>query len=807
MGYVRMASSVADLSQREVDAHRRGGADPFQEAVRSAESARNLGSIQQANQRIQRGAAAHHRSSDDLGPFMKIGGTIVSRWKSASPGWNEGHKGAWRSYNEGDNTAGNWKTAVTNGGIPSKEKKVVRWRSSPCLTSAEDLAIDEEFRTAVEERKETLRVCAVRDLLDSMRGNLEERRKALPSLEKMELTHTGFERIKVRAGTEKFHLQMKDIKTFVRAVAGKPEGTERTAEELWEIFLTAPRLEVLWFAKRAGWLLSEASQRVPEPDASVSSERSFRLSYAEDADRDADAPHPEKESEEEDKRTSPSKEDNTSQKKDETPHLQGETSHMQSTPAKNPFATSSIVQRTPAGGGKDPQANLAERKLTEKSGTPAEDTRPQTNLESRDPDSDDLSQLLEVISKMKAYTKKQRNVAMDIKRGIDMSEEIVEKIIHRRKKSARDLNKGTASQRVAAGDFATKTLTPGKRPRESPADEGNRKRNNLFPPLPNITPGAGQKNSRDEMLAQPLNDPEPMIASQEGGKEPDGGEYQFPKRKKKKKKEEKNTGQTDKEAPKKSDQKEKKKKKKKNRKSRHEALLIKPVAGKSYAEMLRTLKGGISAEEIKADIKSVRETRAGGVLVELGKNPAGKAELDGAIRKAMGDKVEVKNLIPTKEIEIMDLDSLTDSKEVEKAVNRELKTQCARRINVTKPNRVGLRAAILKMTDAEANSLLKKSRIKIGLVNCRVRERAVVAKCFRCLGYGHLARQCKGPDRSKCCYKCGQENHRAIDCTSEPKCLLCADLKKTGKDLCHYLGNGSCLAFRNALKAAKEKLR
>jgi len=44
-----------------------------------------------------------------------------------------------------------------------------------------------------------------------------------------------------------------------------------------------------------------------------------------------------------------------------------------------------------------------------------------------------------------------------------------------------------------------------------------------------------------------------------------------------------------------------------------------------------------------------------------------------------------------------------------------------------------------------------------------------MGRCFRCLSRGHLAGQCKGPDRSKCCRRCGITGHRAAKCEATTK--------------------------------------
>lgn len=64
---------------------------------------------------------------------------------------------------------------------------------------------------------------------------------------------------------------------------------------------------------------------------------------------------------------------------------------------------------------------------------------------------------------------------------------------------------------------------------------------------------------------------------------------------------------------------EKTRRRKVGRRQRLEALLIKRTRGKSYADVLRDIKSKVKSEETQTDIKSIRPTRNGDVLLELGK--------------------------------------------------------------------------------------------------------------------------------------------------------------------------------------------
>ncbi|KAG5899116.1 hypothetical protein JTB14_021619 [Gonioctena quinquepunctata] len=72
-----------------------------------------------------------------------------------------------------------------------------------------------------------------------------------------------------------------------------------------------------------------------------------------------------------------------------------------------------------------------------------------------------------------------------------------------------------------------------------------------------------------------------------------------------------------------------------------------------------------------------------------------------------------------------------------------------------------------------AEEVTNTGKIKIGWIQCRVRKRVSLQRCFRCHLFGHRKEDCSNEDRSNLCLKCTKTGHMAKDCPNEPACIAC----------------------------------
>lgn len=212
----------------------------------------------------------------------------------------------------------------------------------------------------------------------------------------------------------------------------------------------------------------------------------------------------------------------------------------------------------------------------------------------------------------------------------------------------------------------------------------------------------------------------------------------------------------------------------------------------SYADLLKKVKNNININEVGVSVKSIKKTLRGDLMLEV----EGDRQKAGALKVAIEKSVETDVRIANREtiIHVLDIDASMSCEEVKEAVNDAVGGRDGQmtKIRSIRPSRDGNQIATVQVTKTVASALNRKGRIKIGWVNCRVRERVTISRCFRCLEFGHRAFECKGPDKSHLCTNCNKPGHRSRECTGAPFCPTC--------ETEHRADTTKCPIFRNLIK-------
>ena len=149
-------------------------------------------------------------------------------------------------------------------------------------------------------------------------------------------------------------------------------------------------------------------------------------------------------------------------------------------------------------------------------------------------------------------------------------------------------------------------------------------------------------------------------------------------------------------------------------------------------------------------------------------------ELDCTFQGSIGVRGTFRHLIPRIEVKIPGLDPSIAGEEVEKAV-REIFHQGLEIevwVSLTKRPYIKIRKAYFLLEEARGLKLLKVAHIRIGRVSCSPCRKIETNRFYRCLGFEHMAVDCRGPDRSRNCWRHGEEVHTAGACTRKTRRMI-----------------------------------
>lgn len=206
---------------------------------------------------------------------------------------------------------------------------------------------------------------------------------------------------------------------------------------------------------------------------------------------------------------------------------------------------------------------------------------------------------------------------------------------------------------------------------------------------------------------------------------------------------------------------------------RNNGIVIKS-GSKTFAELLRDVKDSVDIEKMGVQIKTIKKTAKGDLFLKVVGEEENANKLTAAVQEKVKD-VRVISAQKERTLIILDIDAITSQEEVLTALRTRLAIPPEEHITLKglRVNRAGNKAATIVLRKETADKLKKIGRIRIGWVNCRIKERETLKRCYRCLEYGHETARCTGQDRSRCCLKCGEEGHKVSECRNAEKCCKC----------------------------------
>lgn len=119
----------------------------------------------------------------------------------------------------------------------------------------------------------------------------------------------------------------------------------------------------------------------------------------------------------------------------------------------------------------------------------------------------------------------------------------------------------------------------------------------------------------------------------------------------------------------------------------------------------------------------------------------------------------------------------------------------------TKDNRCNW---IVRLLAKFFNEIINRGRIFVAWKTYRIKEYIKILRCYKCHGFGHIAKYCSAP--SSLCKICGNADHQRRDCgkAERPICLNC--LKVRRKDVSHSVRSASCPEYLRQIEIYKSKI-
>lgn len=193
---------------------------------------------------------------------------------------------------------------------------------------------------------------------------------------------------------------------------------------------------------------------------------------------------------------------------------------------------------------------------------------------------------------------------------------------------------------------------------------------------------------------------------------------------------------------------------------------------RTYAAVLRRLHQAMKDEEKPPEIKRTRRTEGGKLILTVKKDGTSAIILEALAQTAAAgeEDLTVRRLTPTRIAVVKDMDEGVLKEDVRAAIEEALGPEERKQVVIynLRPAYGGTQRCTIRLPYTEgATELLENGRIRIGLMRCRIQDLPNNPRCYRCQETGHMAANCKGPDRSTLCRRCDKEGHKAADCKGE----------------------------------------
>lgn len=174
-----------------------------------------------------------------------------------------------------------------------------------------------------------------------------------------------------------------------------------------------------------------------------------------------------------------------------------------------------------------------------------------------------------------------------------------------------------------------------------------------------------------------------------------------------------------------------------NRNQNRSSIIVK-VGGKSYTELLKTVKDKVDIAEMGVKVGNPRTTARGNLFIQVsgGNKDAEK------LTKALKDKVSEMEIAVKKDQTVMHINGIDADftpQMIKEGLMKLTKGLGEEEVAVTSlgPNRDGSQTATVTMPKRTSRKLRNIDRVRLGWSSCRIRTRIEVPRCYNCVSFEH----------------------------------------------------------------------
>lgn len=225
--------------------------------------------------------------------------------------------------------------------------------------------------------------------------------------------------------------------------------------------------------------------------------------------------------------------------------------------------------------------------------------------------------------------------------------------------------------------------------------------------------------------------------------------------------------------------------------------VIVKAGGREYADILKKVK--VEIQKTNHEVQSVRKSKDGDLVLSVRGGEGSARNVKELITKELqGAEIIISNRNKRKTLHIIGMDGITTEEEVMDAFRNIGVIGHDITLKSMRPAYGGSQNATIEIENRAAINILKTGKIKIGWINCRLVERVTPHKCHKCQEYGHVARNCQGPEREERCLQCGKTGHKAKECKDKDFCPCC---NEDG----HRIDSMKCPIYRKLVVQERKK--